>query len=233
MTEGGALSVWSVWSWVTELVDFALVPLAILALNLCVIRETRRIARRERQELCLRGFTVGWNDSKGTARLGDFKQNGKGRGVNGAVCGVKSKVTVSTSVTTVTLLAVSFYLIFTTLPVTICYVLYQTFPAGSPDKTTFERFTNDVTWQRHLNYVSVKTVVEEIGMSHYACNIIIYIATGHTFRKELWRVFSRCFPSHTYKNHRRYGVEQSLNARSHDIDNETTVKILHSKLTLF
>jgi len=49
LTEGGMLSVWSVWSWVTELSVFAVVPLSILALNTRVISETRKISARELQ----------------------------------------------------------------------------------------------------------------------------------------------------------------------------------------
>lgn len=40
----GMASVWSVWSWVTEMAVFGLVPLAILCLNILVIRETRKLS---------------------------------------------------------------------------------------------------------------------------------------------------------------------------------------------
>lgn len=46
----------------------------------------------------------------------------------------------------------------------------------------------DVTWQRHLNYWSVKTVVQELCMSHYACNVVIYLLTGRMFRQQLRRL---------------------------------------------
>jgi len=49
LMEDGMASVWSVWSQVTELSVFAAVPLTILALNACVISETRKISARELQ----------------------------------------------------------------------------------------------------------------------------------------------------------------------------------------
>ena len=147
VTVGGTSSVWSVWSWITELLVFGVVPLSILFLNILVIKEARYLSKTEETRLCLRG-------------------------------GHKS------SAATVTLLAVSFYLIFTTLPVTICYALFSNFPEGELYLTD-EEIHKDPTWQRHFTYISVKTIVQELGMSHYACNFFIYLATGKLFRKEL------------------------------------------------
>jgi len=45
----GIRSVWTVWSWVTELLVFGVVPLAMLVLNALVIAETRRMAVIEHQ----------------------------------------------------------------------------------------------------------------------------------------------------------------------------------------
>ena len=147
VTVGGTSSLWSVWSWITELLVFGLVPLSILFLNILVIKEARYLSKTEETRLCLKS-------------------------------GHKS------SAATVTLLAVSFYLIFTTLPVTICYALFSNFPEGDLYLSNEEIHT-DPTWQRHFNYISVRTVVQELGMSHYACNFFIYLATGKLFRKEL------------------------------------------------
>ena len=49
VTDGGSGSVWSVWSWVTELLLFGVVPLIILVLNVLVIHETRRLSADERR----------------------------------------------------------------------------------------------------------------------------------------------------------------------------------------
>jgi len=49
MMEGGMTSIWSIWAWLTELTVFGAVQLAILALNLFVIAEMRRLSATERQ----------------------------------------------------------------------------------------------------------------------------------------------------------------------------------------
>jgi len=92
------------------------------------------------------------------------------------------------SATTLTLLVVSFYLIFTTLPVTVCYALYLTFPEGDPALTDPEARAADPVWRRFIIYSNVRTVVEEIGLSHYACNFYIYLLTGRVFRRQLRRL---------------------------------------------
>ncbi|XP_060066569.1 C-C chemokine receptor type 1-like [Ylistrum balloti] len=94
--------------------------------------------------------------------------------------------TTKNSATTVMLLAVSFYQIFTTLPVTIVVTLYYSFPIGDPANLN----PPDSIWQRHFDYVYIKTIIEEIGLTHYACNFYIYCVTGKVFRQEfkrLWR----------------------------------------------
>ena len=93
------------------------------------------------------------------------------------------------SAATVTLLAVSFYLIATTLPVTICYVLYLGFPEGDSSLTVAER-QSDPTWSRFFIYGSVRAVAEELGMSHYACNFYIYLYTSSVFRRQLVRTLA-------------------------------------------
>jgi len=86
------------------------------------------------------------------------------------------------------LLAVSFYLIITTLPVTICYSLSLSFPEGDAEVADY---ASDPTWRRYLVYSNVRTLVEEMGLSHYACNFYIYLMTGRVFRRELRRLLCR------------------------------------------
>lgn len=95
----------------------------------------------------------------------------------------------SPSAATVTLLAVSFYLIFTTLPVTVCYVLYLGFPEGDSSLSVAEQ-SLDPTWIRYHVYRAVRTTVEELAMSKYACNFYIYLMTGIAFRRELRRLMA-------------------------------------------
>ena len=96
------------------------------------------------------------------------------------------------SAATVTLLAVSFYLIFTTLPVTVCYALQFSFSEGPMD-LTLEEMSENAKWQRHFNFYAIRKIIEEIGMSHYACNFFIYILTGKLFRLEMRLLSYRLF----------------------------------------
>lgn len=97
-----------------------------------------------------------------------------------------------TSATTVMLLAVSFYLILTTLPVTIVYSLFFEFnyenlihPNGSLINP------EDPQNQRVMTYELVLTSIKEYGTTQYAFNIFIYVITGKIFRKELKKLFLR------------------------------------------
>lgn len=106
----------------------------------------------------------------------------------------------SPSAATVTLLAVSFYQIITTLPVTVCYILNLAFPEGDPatadgipadDGSSSHVFVEDPVWARHRVYRAIKITVEEMAMSKYALNFYIYLFTGSAFRRELRRCLSR------------------------------------------
>lgn len=125
--------------------------------------------------------------------------------------GGRSSSSSGPSATTVTLLAVSFYLIATTLPVTIVYAVYFSFPTGDPGADV----ASDVTWQRHLTYWTVRTVVQEVGMSHYAGNFLIYVATGRIFRAELGRLLSVlliCRPCRAVNGGRGHGGSQTTSS---------------------
>lgn len=159
---GGNNSIWSVWSWITELLTFGVVPLAILALNIMVIQEVKKMSASEEKRMCL-------------------KKGHKNPSSHG-----------SSSATTFMLLVVSFYLIFTTLPVTVCYAINLNFPEGNQFMTD-EEINSDPVWQRHLNFWTVRRLLENFGMSHYACNFYLYLLTGKVFRREFRRIFlHRC-----------------------------------------
>ncbi|KAK7116134.1 hypothetical protein V1264_001870 [Littorina saxatilis] len=94
-----------------------------------------------------------------------------------------------TSATTVMLLAVSFYLIITTLPVTIAYTLFYEFEYKSNMSLTADEIIKDPAFQRAVTYELVLTSIKEFGTTQYAFNIIFYVVTGKIFRKELKRLF--------------------------------------------
>ena len=94
-----------------------------------------------------------------------------------------------TSATTVMLLAVSFYLIFTTLPVTIAYTLFYEFDYDFSRMSRLNETLADPLFKRWVHYNLVLTPVREFGTTQYAFNIFFYVATGKIFRKELKRIF--------------------------------------------
>ena len=90
----------------------------------------------------------------------------------------------SSMTTTVMLLSVSFYVIATTLPATLVYVLETEFPEGDHALSDLD-IAQDATWTRYQGYILSRKVVEEICLSHYACNIVLYLVTGAHFRRAL------------------------------------------------
>lgn len=86
--------------------------------------------------------------------------------------------------TTVMLLSVSFYVIVTTLPATLVYALQPAHPEGDYSLTD-EQILKDPTWTRFFTYIIYRKIVEEICLSHYACNFFLYLLTGEQFRKSL------------------------------------------------
>ena len=90
----------------------------------------------------------------------------------------------SGAATTVMLLSVSFYVIITTLPATLVYALVQAYPEGDYNLTDSEILADPV-WKRFFIYITSRKIVEEICLSHYACNFFLYLLTGKQFRQSL------------------------------------------------
>ncbi|KAK3786638.1 hypothetical protein RRG08_027595 [Elysia crispata] len=86
-----------------------------------------------------------------------------------------------TGATTVMLLAVSFYQIFTTLPISVVYGYVKYIPKTVKDRTT------------EMDLDLALTIIKEYGITHYAFNFIIYMITGKMFRQEMRRLFLRPF----------------------------------------
>lgn len=92
------------------------------------------------------------------------------------------------------LLSVSFYVIFSTLPATLVYVLMTMFPEGEYFDAACRPLdlAVDVTWHRYVVYSTVQKIVNETCLSHYACNFFLFTLTGPEFRRELCRAVFRC-----------------------------------------
>lgn len=160
----GNPSLWSVWTWTSEMVIFLAVPMTILTLNLLVIRELHTLSKKER----------------------------KTPDLSGSAC----------AATTAMLLSVSFYVIVTSLPATFVYVLETTFPLGELNISDAEIKT-DPTWKRYFVYLTTRKIVEEFCLSHYACNVFLFLITGRQFRQSFTQMFLRS----TVKNETEQYVE--------------------------
>lgn len=143
----GDTSFWNIWSWVTDLFAFVLVPLIVLVINILVLREIFRISKN------------------------DIMRRQNSRSGNNTA-------------STLTLLAVSFYLIITQVSATVAACLQQAFPLGTPTMTD-EEIREDKTWSSLFTYMEARRIIEVVCLSHYACYFLIYCLTGKHFRKEV------------------------------------------------
>ncbi|KAL8598012.1 hypothetical protein ACOMHN_011437 [Nucella lapillus] len=85
--------------------------------------------------------------------------------------------------TTITLLWVSFFLIFTTLPVTFVFAIQTVIPLGDP--MPLEDMGADPKWRGFIAYYATRVIIREIGMSHHVGNVFIYLATSRRFRQQV------------------------------------------------
>ena len=76
------------------------------------------------------------------------------------------QVSNTAAATTAMLLTVSFYVIATTLPATVVYVLEESFPLGSVHLTDAEIAVDDC-WQRYFRYLTVRRITEEVRPGHF------------------------------------------------------------------
>ncbi len=150
----GKASLFIVWTWITEMLIFLIVPLVILLFNILVICEVRKLSK-----------------SGQTFIPGQVKSSGH-----------------ASRATTVMLLSVSFYVIFTTLPSSLVYSIHSQFPEGNLYHTDFQ-ILQDPTWTKYRVYLTGRKIVEEICLSHYACNFFLYMITGVHFRKAVLETF--------------------------------------------
>ena len=92
-----------------------------------------------------------------------------------------NRILFKTNATTTMLLAVSTFLILTTLPVSIAYALGDSFPPGND----LNLIDQDETWQAHFRYYRARTIIYNIGLTHFFMNFYIYLLAGERFRREV------------------------------------------------
>ena len=90
----------------------------------------------------------------------------------------------SNAASTTTLLSVSFFFICTLLPATIVYALQNVIQQGNPE-LALHQWASDPVWSEYFTYLTIRKLVEELCLSNYAVNFIIYYTTGPYFRREV------------------------------------------------
>ena len=162
----------TVWSWITEIVIFGLIPVSCLIINILVIREIKRLSIQS-----------------------------AARGQEGPS---------SNAASTTTLLAVSFYFIFTLLPATIVYVIQTSIKQGNP-ALPFSEWNSDPVWNSYFRYLTARKIVEEICLSNYAAYFVIYYTTGVYFRREFKLLIGlNKLKKHRYSSRRTTDSDYSL-----------------------
>jgi hypothetical protein len=165
--QGTGSSFFETWIWVSDILVFCVFPLVSLVLNVLVINAVSRSTKLRRD----------------TAP--SFEMNG----FSSKLLKTKSKDhnRVRLRISTVTLLCVSFYRIFTVIPVAIIFALQYRIPAGDQTLTVVE-IGVDPTWKTFFNYFTAKKIIDEIGLSQYSCNVFLYYLTANYFRNEVCRL---------------------------------------------
>ena len=164
VTKGGQSSLFSIWSWITELLFFGLLPVLVLILNMSVIGSIRR-SRSVRMR-----YLQHYHGAQADAEPSSDEPS-----------------TTRAAVTALTLLTLSFYTIAMELPVTVLYCLSTAFPAGDVTASD-EELASDAQWRRFLDYWTLRYSVENIAASHYAAAFYLSYVTSSAFRRETRRL---------------------------------------------
>lgn len=184
--EGGDTSLSAMWTWITEMIIFAVVPVTILILNMCVIRAVWRV----------NVASPSMENSTGTS-LVNALQDAQAQRANNKVA------------STAMLLAVSFFVIAMTLPATVVNALESIYFNVNFCLSDFE-IKQDEAWQNYFTYVTVRKFVEEICLSHYACNFFIFCITGSKFRKRFVRLVKNIKPCLMSTRYGKMSAEASI-----------------------
>ena len=214
-----AEALWEYWSWTTEPIVFLIVPLVILIVNVLVMREVWRMSNSG--PAAAAAAAVSSRPHAAAERR---------HSSHGSAAG-----TPKSAATNAMLLTVSFYVIFTTLPATVVYVLGNAFPEVRPAyacvddviTTTHVTPTGDAgapqenadmaAWRRFVIYYTVSKIVNEICLSHYACNFFFYFVTGREFRLALRRLCRCCRCCGAVTEISQPGTEVTELSRCHDV----------------
>lgn len=119
------------------------------------------------------GAAAGLNGSIGDSRK-SISTRGGGNGNGNA----RTK----SAATTVALLCISFYYVFTTLSISVVEFVQGRVRPG-PENTPVADVPRNPTWWFYLAVLGVRTIVVDLAMSHYAIFFYIYLCTSPAFRR--------------------------------------------------
>lgn len=184
----------SIYLTTTECIYSLLVPMATLVFNILVLREISHLVK---SKLLVRQGDSNTRCSNRRSQIareqGPTRKTSEteaaasqplvlGSRHSGHHTSAKEQATFQAA--TVMLVILSFYLILCTLPVGIVFVVQMRFTA-MPEEITDEEVTSSPQWQQYLQFLKAKEIIDFLCSSHYACNFIIYVLTGKSFRVHL------------------------------------------------
>ncbi|EUB64704.1 FMRFamide receptor [Echinococcus granulosus] len=182
----------------TECIFSLIVPIATLVFNILVLREIGHLVKSK--ILVSRGNSSthhvsivrrlhhnhNYQHHQQVARTGTIKQSSEPLvlGAKHSSAHASAKEQANFQAVTIMLVILSFYLILCTLPVGIVFVVQMRF-TDIPDNITDEEILANPAWQQYLRFLTAKEIIDFLCSSHYACNFIIYVLTGKSFRQHL------------------------------------------------
>jgi len=180
-----------IWTFGTELVFSLLGPIATLVLNALVIvgvRNARRARRTRELEMSnCRGGARQPDATPGRSAAAEATASVGRRTAEGASRNSKSpshQKTPTKTVTTATLLTISFFYVITTLPATLLHLTFRQFEIGNGTMTD-EEIAVDPDWTRYFAFRQLEIIVYELSVPHYVINLFIFLPTGRHFREAI------------------------------------------------
>nr|CDS27380.1 Orphan Rhodopsin-like G protein-coupled receptor [Hymenolepis microstoma] len=197
------------WTLVTELLMFGLVPIICLILNILVIRALHKLSHEDlsgsKRDRLLPHSPTSNSCTRFSTTSSVFLPQ--------LEASIKEHQIKQSS--TLTLLCVSFYLIIAHFSVAVMVVLYCLLPMGDLCMTD-EQIAKDPQWRRHFRFVTVRSLIDCFGTSHYAAKFYIYLATSAVFREQCAQIFCCC---------RRQ--QRSLSLEPNSYHDHTTVSLVN------
>ena len=216
---------WANWSWASELTIFLVVPVVILVINILVMLEVRRMSGplepQSSSSVHEGGFRFNLTNShsnKSPNTSTDTHHSAASRRATVTSGGAVPRNN-CVATTNAMLLSVSFYVIFTTLPATVVYVLAYAFDEGDTS-LPLDQIPNDPVWTKHFVYIMIRKIVDEICLSHYACNFFLFAITGKMFRQSFFslvRCRSRSEFSKSEQSTKYYTIHRTENGLDHSV----------------